>query len=413
MGIIPIRADNAYVGMALQSLQGTPVAPNYFFRWLDGTKMEFDLKTTEVWEGDGTRHLSQIIKSHQMVKATIKLHPRPIELGFLESAALGIGADTFTTAASSTTVSAGTIVGATTITVAASTGLPGSGTIPLVVGAGTANEEIATFNMPATGAGPFVLTVSASGTLKNIHNTSEIVRQTSQHVLADGVDSPYYTLEYGLGSLNGGAGPSIRITDCKVESIKREAKAGGLFELELELYGIATTSQGSPSTVSYENHNPFLYSQSNGGWTVNGSTTGDAVAVSSFSVTQKNALDTGIQAEQLTLAALVFGNLDIDVKLDLIFQNSSLIAQTYWNGGTVDAQPMGAGTTIVKFTQPDNFHVAQYTIPTLQYTKTKMPEPKKDGKHYKLEVEGKSVSNQSANTYLVQCKVLNTNNVTY
>lgn len=53
MGIIPIRADNAYVGMALQSLQGTPVAPNYFFRWLDGTKMEYDMKVEEVWEGDG------------------------------------------------------------------------------------------------------------------------------------------------------------------------------------------------------------------------------------------------------------------------------------------------------------------------------------------------------------------------
>src|SRR6266704_6186316 len=105
MGIISIRDDNAYVGMAIQSGQGTPVAPNYFFRWLDGTKMEFDLKVTEVWEGDGTRHLSQIIKAHQMVKATIKLNPRPIELGFLESASLGSGADTFVTAVSSTTVS--------------------------------------------------------------------------------------------------------------------------------------------------------------------------------------------------------------------------------------------------------------------------------------------------------------------
>ena len=399
--------------MAIQSGQGTPVAPNYFFRWLDGTKMEFDLKVAEVWEGDGTRHLSQIIKAHQMVKATIKLNPRPIELGFLESASLGSGADTFVTAVSSTTVSAGTVAGATSISVASSTGLPGSGTVTLVVGAGTVNEEIATFNMPATGAGPFVLTVSASGTLKNLHNSAEIVRNYSSHTLIDTVDSAYYTLEYGLGSLNSAAGPTIRITDCKVESIKREAKAGGLFEIELELYGIATTSQGSPSTVSYENHNPFLYSQSNGGWTVNGSTTGDAVAVSGFSITQKNALDTSIQAEQLVLAALAFGNLDIDVKLDLIFQNTSLIAQTYWAGGTVDAQAIGSGITIVKFTQPDGFHTVQYTIPTLSYTKTKMPEPKKDGKHFKLEVEGKSTSNQSQNAYLVQCVIHNTNNVTY
>jgi hypothetical protein len=415
MTIVPIREDNAYVAAGLQSAQGTPVTPSYCFRWLDGSKLEFDMKTLEVWEGDGSRHLSQLIKEHQMVKLNLKLYPRPIEVGFLESAAMGIGADTYTAASINTTVSANTTAGASTINVPVNTGLTGAGTITLVVGAGSVNEEVATFVTPVTGAGPYTLTVAASGSLKNAHSTSDVIRSYSQHVLSDQNDSAYYTFEVGLGSLNGGAGPSIRVTDCKVEEIKRHAKAGSLLEYELTVYGLASVSQGSPLTVTYENHSPFLYSQSNGGWTLNGSTTGDAAAVSSFNIDQKNNIDTSVQAEQLSLAALVFGNLSIKVTVELIMQNTNQIALTYWGStnGTTDAQAIGAGNMTVKFTQPDGFHTLALYIPTLHYNTLKMPEPKKDGKHYKFTCNAESVSNQSANAYLLQATVQNTKNVSY
>jgi hypothetical protein len=415
MAIIPIRSDNAYVGIGQQSAQGTPVAPSSFFRWLDKTKLEFDLKTEEVWEGDGTRRLSQLIKQHQMVKFNVSFNPRPIELGLIEAAALGSSSDTFTAATISTTVSAGVSSGANSIQVPINTGLTGAGTTTLVVGAGTNNEEVATFALPVTGAGPYTLTVASGGALKNAHSSSEVVRSYSLHVLSDQVDSPYYTLEIGLGSLNGGAGPTIRVTDCKLESLKREAKAGGILEFEAEFYGIASVAQGSPATVSYENHSVFLYSQSNGGWTLNGSQVGDAVAVESFNITQKNGLDTSIQAEQLTLAALIFGNIEVKANVDLIMQNAQLIALTYWGSttGTSDAQTIGAGNLTVKFSQPDGFHTVQYTLPTLHYTQTKMPEPKKDGKHFKVNAEGTSVSNQSQNGYVIQVTIQNTKNVSY
>lgn len=415
MPIVPIRADNAYVGIAKQTVQGTGVAPSSFVRWLDGTKFAFDMKVEQIWEGDGTRRLSQLIKNRQSVKSSIVFNPRPIELGLFEQAVMGSGSDSVTAATVSTTVSANTSIGASTITVAGNTGLTGSGTINLIVSPGTSNEEVALFTIPATGAGPYTLTVANSGTLKNAHSSSDAVQSVTTHTLTDQSDGNYYTIEFGLGSLNGAAGPTIRIIDCKIESIKRSSKAGTLLEYTVDFDGISSVSQGSPATVTLEAHSPFLFTQSNGGWTLNGATTGDALAVEMFDITQKNNLDLDIQTEQLTLAAIIFGNLDIQVTLDVVMQNSQLIALTYWGStsGTTDVQAIGSGGLIVKFTQADGFHTVQYTVTTMHYDKLTEPEPKKDGKHYKLGISAQSVSNQGANTYLLQTVVTNAKTASY
>lgn len=415
MTLVPIRSDNAYVGISKQSSQGVPVAPSVFIRWLDGTKFEYDLKNDTVWEGDGTRRLSQLVKKTQSIKCTLQFNPRPGEIGFFETAAMGYNSDTLATATVSTTVSASTLVGASSLTLPSNVGLSGTGTIALVVSAGTANEEIQLFTLPATGSGPYTITLANSATFKNTHSSGDAVRTYSMHTISDSYDSPYYTIEFGLGSLNGGAGPTIRVSDCKVEAIHRSSKAGELLTYKVEFIGIASTSQGSPSTVLYENHSPFLYSQSFGGWTINGSQTGDALAVESFEIDQKNNLDTSIQAEQLTLGALIFGNLDVSIKSEIIMQNSNLIALTYWGSatGTSDSQTIGAGNMTLTLKQPDNFHQVTYTIPTLHYEKVAEPEPKKDGKHFKLGIQAMSVSNQSQNTYLLQVQVQNIQNTTY
>jgi len=413
MPIVPIRADNAYVGIGKQSAQGTPVAPSTFVRWLDGTKFEFDLKVEEVWEGDGTRRLSQVIKNNQSVKSAIVFNPRPIELGLFETACMGAGSDAITVPTVSTQLSAGTSIGATTITVSSNTGLTGSGTIALMLTPGSASEEVAVFTVPATGSGPYTLTVANSGTLKNAHSSSDTVVSQATHVVTDQSDGSYYTIEYGLGSLNGAAGPTIRIADCKIESIKRSGKAGMLLEYTVDFHGIATTSQGSPLTVTLEAHQPFLYTQ--GVWTVNSSTTGDALAVESFDITQKNNLDVGIQTEQLTLAAIIFGNLSIAVTASLVMQNPQLIALTYWGSatGTTDSQTIGAGALNLKFTQADQYHSVQFFVPTMHYKKITEPTPKKDGKAYKIGLQSEGTSNQGANSYILQTTVTNSQTTAY
>src|SRR5437763_1586630 len=100
--ISAIRGDNAYFGFAQEATAGTPVAPIWFPRWVDGS-IEYDLKTEEVYEGDGTRRASQLVKNQQMIKIKLKCYPRMNELGAIEKMTMGSGSDTITTASPSTT----------------------------------------------------------------------------------------------------------------------------------------------------------------------------------------------------------------------------------------------------------------------------------------------------------------------
>lgn len=412
MAIIPIRADNAYVGLSKQSVQGTGVAPTLFPRWLDGTKIDVVLKASEIWEGDGTRRLSMLLKEMQNVKGTIKFNPRPNELGFFETAGLGAGSDSFTTAVANTTLTAGVSPGATTISLAANTGLTSAGTANLILTPGGATEEVVSVTTPGTGAGPYVYTLTGGGTVKNTHASSDAVRTSSQHTITDQTDGNYYTIEFGLGDLNGAAGLTIRCIDCKIQSVKRAGKAGSLLTYDVDFEGITTVSQGSPATVTLENHQPFLFTQ--GVWTLNGSLTGDALGVEGFTIETKNNLDV-VQAENLTPGAIIFGNLEAKVSADIIFQSGSLFALTYWgsSGGTTDSQTIGAGSLSLIFSQSNLFFTVQYGVTTLHYASASPPEPKKDGKHYKMAVGATSVSNMGANPYILQAVVQNSQNSGY
>lgn len=415
MPTLPIRNDTAYFGLIKQVSQGSPLAPTSFIRWLDGSKIAWDVTTKEVWEGDGTRRLSQVIKDKQEVKVTMVLNPRPIELGLLEQASMGAGSDAVTPATVATTLSALTLAGATSISVAANTGLTGAGTITLVLEPGTATEEVAIFTTPVTGAGPYVLAVSGTyngGALKLAHANAGVVRAVTLHTLTDQVDGSYYTIEVGIGTLNSGAGLTMRVRDCKVDSIKRSSKAGELLAYEVVWSGIAVSVQGSPATVTYENHQAFFYTQ--GVYTINGSTSGDALAVEMFDISQKNNTN-GPQTESIVLAALIFGKVQVDVSFDFVMQNAQLILLTTTGStsGTADAQAIGAGSMNLVFTQADGFHTVAYNMLTLNYTKVPVPESKNDGKYYDVKAAATSTSNMGQNAYVLQTTVGNAQTATY
>src|SRR3989442_5143932 len=152
--VASIRSSNAYFGFARESTPGTPAAPTIFPRWMDGSKIDIDLNTEDIREGDSSRRLSTIIKNKQMVKVKLVAALRPNELGFFETAAQGSGSDTYTAPTVATTLSALTTAGATSITVTANTGLTGTGTITLVLEAGGAPEKkwIFKFSPPGGGA---------------------------------------------------------------------------------------------------------------------------------------------------------------------------------------------------------------------------------------------------------------------
>lgn len=403
--IVPIRSNNAYIGIGKQTVGGTAVAPTVFPRWLDGSQLEFALKTESIREGDTTRRLSQVIKNQQYVKVKLLCLPRPVELGFLEQAAMGTGADTFTTAAYSSSVAATHAVGDTTLVVGSVTGLP-TPPCALVYDPGSTTEEIVQVSSNAT----TTLTVAP---LKYAHGTNKTILSSSSHAIADQSAGDYYTVEVGIGNLFGAGGPTLRVRDCKVESIKRSSKAGMLLTYEVDFVGITTTQTGSPATPTYELHPPFYYES--GVWTLDGATTGDALVVESFAIEQKNNLDVGIQSEALTLDATIFGLLDVSVTYDVVFTNPAKIYSAYFGSatGTTDAQAIGAGALSVNFTQADNFHALTLTCTTLHYTKVGVPVPKVDGKHFAMPVTAESVTNQSANPNVIQATVLNTRNTVY
>jgi len=178
--IVPIRSDNAYVGFAQEATAGTPVAPTWFPRWVD-LSIEYDMKAEEVMEGDGTRHVSQLVKNQQMVKIKYKCYPRMNEMGAIEKQVMGTGGDTITTATPSST-STGSVTGgtSTSITLTSGTGFAAtgqSGTFQMLVGAGTTADpwEVVTFTAPVSGA---VLTVAATyngGKFKSNHPSGTTV----------------------------------------------------------------------------------------------------------------------------------------------------------------------------------------------------------------------------------------------
>lgn len=413
MSLVALRSDNAYFGLAKQSVQGTAVAPTLFPRWMDGTSIDIDLKAEDIWEGDGSRRLSQIIKNSQQVKLKLVCTPRPNEVGLFEQAAMGASSDTYTAPSTGTSiVTSGTnSAGATTLVITATTGLTASGTYYVVVDPGLATEEIVDLTTPKTsGSGPYTFTIANSGTLQFTHTAGAVVEGPANHVLVDMVDGSYYTIEVSIG---GTSGDIFRVKDCKLDSIKRSAKSGSALMYELEFIGLSTTLQVSAASTTFDPHNIFLYTQ--GVWTLDGSTSStDALNIDLFDISQKNNCD-WVQTELLIGSSIIFAALNLDVGLQVAFSNPNKINQVYFGGasGTTDQQAVATGSIILLFTQADNFNTLQYSTPALTYTKAAPPTPKADGKAWRLPISSTSTSAMSANTYLLQTTVTNTKYAAY
>lgn len=412
--LVPFRGSNHYLGFSEETTPGTPVAPSIFPRWKNGTKVEIDLNTEEFEEGDGSRRTTLIIKNGQKVKIKYVGSLRPQERGYFEKWAMGASSDVYTAPTVSTTLSALTAVGATSITVAGNTGLTGSGTIALVLEPGTATEEIAIFNIPATGVGPYTLTVNSGyngGALRLAHANSGVVKSKASHVITDQNEGPYVTVEAGFGNLFSAGGTAIRIRSCKIDKYTITGEKGKAIMDEIEMTGIVSTVQGSPATVTLEQHGPFIFYQ--GAYTVDGVST--AQALRKFSIERSNNLDDDTQGEGLNPTCLIFGKLDVKLKWSLILTSFSPIYKTYYGSttGTTDSTQVGYGSFNALLTQPDTLNTLQYNVLTAAYTNTPWPEPKEDGKHWDLDYEATSVvvppgGSGPNNAYKLQTTITNT-----
>jgi len=412
--LVPFRGSNAYLGFSEETTPGTPVAPSIFPRWKNGTKIEITLNTEEIEEGDGSRRTTLLIKNGQMVKIKYTGSLRPNEKGYFEKWAAGASSDTYTGPTVSTTLSALTAVNAASITVAANTGLTGSGTIALVLEAGTATEEIAIFTIPATGTGPYTLAVDSSyngGHLRLAHANAGTVKSKASHVITDQNEGPYITAEAGFGNLYSAGGTAIRIRSCKIDKFTTTGEHGKILIDEIEVTGIASTVQGSPATITLEQHAPFLFTQ--GAYTADGASTGQALR--KFILERSNNLDSDTQGEGLNPTCINFTKLDVKLKYSLILTAFSKIYNTFYGSptGTTDSVQVGYGAFNALFTQPDTLNTLQYNILTVGYTNSPWPDPQEDGKHWDIDYEGTSVvvppsGSGPNNAYKLQTTLTNT-----
>lgn len=177
---VPIRGDNAYIGLGKQSQQGAPVAPSWFPRILDGSSFEVDLQAGELWEMDGSRHVSQLIKNRQMVKFKQVVTPRMNEVGMLEQATMGSGSDAITAGTPAGTLNTALTANSSTTIVVSGAGFstfltPASGTMYLLITDPTNGNEIIPVTLPATGTNPYTFTIAStynSGKPKLSHSTT-------------------------------------------------------------------------------------------------------------------------------------------------------------------------------------------------------------------------------------------------
>jgi hypothetical protein len=410
MATVPITGRNAYIGFAKQSSQGVGAAPTIFPRWLDGTSIEFDLKTETIEEGDGSRRSSIVIKNMQSAKIKLVVTPRANELGFLETAAMGSGSDVMTPPSISTTLSSQANVGDQQVLLASNTGLTSNGTAYIVLDPGSSTEEIIPVTTPGSGSGPYTYAIPATYNygrgLVYQHNAGVTTKGAAVHVITDTYDGNYYSCELGLGALQGGAGIVLRVRDCKVDACKISSAAGEVLKYEIELVGLVTIST-TPATITVENHPVLLFYQ--GVWTVDGATTGSALAVETFTIDRKNNTDL-VQTEQVTGAAVIFGKLEGTFDCEVVYESGTIIKQVHFGGpsGTTDNQQVWLGSLGLLFVGSDKLNTVNYEIPTLAYTKAAPPAPKSDGKHFTQAMSATATSNQGTNAFLMKTTVTNT-----
>lgn len=485
MPLAPVRSSNSYIGIARQSGKGNGAAPTNFFRWRDGSGIEPDVKMEDVEEGDTSRQLSATIKNMQQVKVKLDFDARPVGLGFIETAALGAGSDSYTAptlsvsatgilavgTTANTTLSGSIVAGATSIsvasgtgftpagftipvildagtniaeivtltsaasgttftttatkfahasgatvqtpagfTLAANTGLTASGTKNVVLDAGTATEEFVSFATPGVGAGPYSYYITSNtltGAFAKTHTTPTIQSNASHLITDQSGNGNYYTIEINFG---GSSGMTLRIIDCMLNTCKRGGQKGGLWVYQTEWIGIATTLQATPTSVVLEAHNPFLYTQMQGGVTLDAST-GEASYLESVDISSNNNLE-NIQTEGLIGDALLMDAIRVDASWTAPFQSTqsqNRYAQMYFGGinGTTDAQTVLNNPITVVLTQPDNFNTVTYNLPNINNVKVMPPQPKAKGGHMTQQTQVSATNAQGANTNVLKVTVTN------
>lgn len=392
-GLTPIRGNDAYIGWAKETAWGTAVAPAFFWRWLDGSEWNPDVKVTSEREGDTSPFVSLSWKTAQMGMIKIVEYVRPITVGCALQALLGSGSDAYVAPSKNTTLAAAVTAGATTFQSTADLGNTSTLALAIEGGYSSITGEVVTADLTTrSGVGPYTYTLASSAKFKLGHSNGGTIVSQASHVLTrqTGAYDPY-TLEWAYGHAGGTPAQAWRLQDAVCTELKISGQAGKPLKLEHTWYGALSKLQASLSAPVFEGvgtmgtpTSPFRYDMAGTSWTLDGAQTGNAVTVAKFDLTLKNTTDVNeFVTEALTPAYFQPGNFDISANLDVVFQNWSQYNNTYFGSsapatGASDAILVGLGAFLATFTL-DGISSLALNLPNVAYTAAKLA-PKLDAK---------------------------------
>lgn len=392
-GLTPIRGNDAYIGWAKQSAWGTAVAPTSFWRWLDGSEWNPEMKLQSEREGDTSPFISISWKTSQMGMVKVVEYARPITCGCAIQALLGSGSDTYTAPAKSTTLAASVAAGATTFQSTADLGNLSTLAVAVEGGYSSTTGEVVTVNLVSrSGAGPYTYTLNGGASFVRSHSNSGTIVSQATHALTRQV-STYdpYSLEWAYGHQGGAPAQAWRLQDAVCTELKISGQANRPIKLEHTWYGALSKLQAALSAPVYEGagvngtpSGPFRYDQAGTSWLVDGAGTGNAATIGKFDITLKNSTDVNeFVTEALTPAYFQPGNFDISASLDAVFQSWNQYNETYFGStspatGASDSTIVGVGSFQATFTA-DPINSLLLNILSGAYQAAKLS-PKLDGK---------------------------------
>lgn len=364
-GLTPIRGNDVYIGWTKQAAWGTPLAPTFFWRWLDGSEWNPDRKMTSEREGDTSPFISISWATAQMGLVKIVEYARPITAGCALQAFLGSGSDTYTAPTKSTTLAAAVTLPATTFQSTADLGSVGTMAVAIEGGYASTTGEVVNVNLVSrTGTGPYTYTLNGGASFARAHSNSGTIVSQASHAFTRQIQTyDPYTLEWAYGHAGGTPAQAWRLQDAVCTELKISGQANRPIKFEHTWYGALSKLQAALSSPVYEGagvfgtpSGPFRYDQAGTSWLIDGAGTGNAATIGKFDLTMKNSTDVNeFVTEALTPAYFIPSNFDVSANLDVVFQSFAQYNEAFFGSaspatGASDSTIVGIGSFQATFT---------------------------------------------------------------
>ena len=387
-GLTPLRENLVYIGWSKQAAWHTPLAPTSFWRWLDGSMADDEIKMTTAREGDTSPHVSLAFKNAQYATAKIVEYLRPRTAGCALQALLGTGSDAYTPPTFATTLAAAIVAGATTFQSTANLGNVGTLALNFTPGVAVQNYEVATADLTTrTGTGPWTYTLATAATFKQAHGNGDALTTVSTHTFTRGLSTfDPYTIEIGRGDGVNAPFQVVRLVDAICYDLTITSAKGSGVKLEHSWYGAYEQLQNVFATPVYEGLSvvgatggPIAHYQALGNWKIDGVNAGNALTIENLTIKAKNTTNVeefvseGIQPDFFTL-----DNFDVSATAQVIFQNFNQYYEMYFGNTQTpaatarDSYLVGYGTFLTTWTE-DAINALTASLPNVAYTAGKLP----------------------------------------